>query len=97
MKMEAIKDTVHNVIKGLMTAKGQSCGDDPHAWLKKTLTTKELRHIKCNYFKKGILGLSVDSSGWLYNLNLQKEELLTRLKKHSSAIKEIRFRIGELK
>jgi hypothetical protein len=95
--MEVIKDTVHNVIKGLMAARGRSCADDPRAWLKKTLTTKELRHIQCNYFKKGILSLSVDSSGWLYNLNLQKEELLARIKKHSSAVKEIRFHIGEVK
>jgi hypothetical protein len=95
--MEAIKETVHNVIQGLMMAKAGSAAHDPQAWLKKTLTAKELRHIKCNYFKKGILSLNVDSSGWLYALNLRKAELIAGLKKQSSAIKEIRLRMGELK
>jgi len=95
--METIKDIVRDVIQDLTSEKRQNRADDPQAILKKILTARELRHIKLNYFKKGILGLSVDSSSWLYNLNLQKEELLARLQRNSGAIKEIRFRIGEIK
>ena len=94
--MEAIKDTVINVIEGLM-AKKTKISDSPQTLLKRTLTKKESQHIKFNYFKKGILGLYVDSSSWLYILTLQKEELLAKLNKKSSAIKDIRFRIGEIK
>ena len=95
--METIKDIVRDVIQDLTSEKRQNRADDPQAILKKILTTRELRHIRFNYFKKGVLGLSVDSSSWLYNLNLQKEELLARLQRNSGAIKEIRFRIGEIK
>ena len=65
-------------------------------WLKKALTKKELGHIKVKYFHKGTLGLSVDSSAWLYILSLKKEELLLSLKKESKEIKNISLRIGEI-
>lgn len=69
---------------------------DPETWLKKALTKKELRHIKVKYFNKGILGLSVDSSAWLYVLSLKKEELILKLKKENPALKNIVLRIGEV-
>jgi len=94
--MEAIKDTVLNVMQRLKTKKTGICDDDPRALLKKVLTKKELAHIKFNYFRKGILGLYVDSSSWLYSFSLKKEGLLLGLNKKSSAIKDIRFRIGEI-
>lgn len=77
-------------------AKKARVGDDPQALLKRALSKKELKHIKFSYFKKGILGVNVDSSAWLYSLTLQKEDLLARLNKGSSTIKDIRFRIGEI-
>lgn len=95
-KVEAIKDTVFSVMQGLAEKKTGSADDDPALWLKKVLTKKELGHIKFNYFKKGVLNLNVDSSSWLYNFNLQKEQLLDKLSKHSKGIKDIRFRIGEV-
>ena len=70
--------------------------DNPEQWLKKALTKKELRHIKVKYFSKGILGLSVDSSAWLYILSLRKEELLNKLKQDSPGLKNINLRIGEI-
>jgi len=80
-----------------MEKKSGISADEPQEWLKKVLTKKELGHIKFNYFRKGLLSLNVDSSSWLYSLNLQKESLLEKLKKCSSEIKEIRLRIGEVK
>jgi len=64
--------------------------------LKKLLTKRELQHIKFNYFRKGILGISVDSSGWLYHLSLKKEGLLISLQKNLTDLKEIHFRLGEV-
>ena len=95
--MEAIKDTVLNVMERLAAKKTGSAADEPETWLKKVLTKKELGHIKFNYFKKGVLNLNVDSSSWLYNFNLQKEELLDKLNKHLKGIKDIRFRIGDVR
>ena len=91
--MEAIKDTVINVIEDLRA----KISNNPQALLKRVLTKKESQHIKLNYFKKGILSLHVDSSSWLYILTLQKEELLARINKKSNTVKDIRFRIGEIK
>jgi len=95
--MEVIKDTVMSVMERMASKKTGAADDDPALWLKKALTKKELGHIKFNYFKKGVLNLNVDSSSWLYNFNLHKEELLDKLRKLSKGIKDIRFRIGEVK
>jgi hypothetical protein len=95
--MERLRETLWGLIKELedKNLKGQS--HNPQEWLKNILTKKELRHIRVNYFKKGVLGLAVDSSSLLYSLNLRKEELLALLQKESKGIEDIRFRIGELK
>lgn len=95
--MQAIKDVIINVIQDLETKKTTTCGTDPQILLRKVLTKKEREHIKFKYFKKGILGLSVDSSAWLYKINLQKEELLEKLSKKINTLKEIRLRIGAIK
>lgn len=95
--MKAIKDTVINVMQGLEGKLTGACDDAPQALLNKVLTKKELGHIKFNYFRKGTLNLLVDSSSWLYNLTLKKEDLLLKLNKKSCVIKDIRFRIGEIR
>lgn len=95
--MEAIKDTIKDLMRNWETRKKLPAGYQPEALLRKVLTKKELGHIKFNYFKKGILNVYVDSSSWLYNLTLQKEALLARLSVKAPAIKDIRFRLGEIK
>lgn len=91
-----MKNTIDEVMRSLESKKNDSSGADPQDWLKKALTKKELGHIKVKYFNRGILGLSVDSSVWLYLLSLKKEELLKKLKKESPGLKNINLRIGEL-
>jgi hypothetical protein len=71
--MEAIKDTVQKVIQQLQRKKTETGPEEPQGWLKKALTKRELQHIKFNYFRKGILGISVDSSGWLYSLAYKRK------------------------
>jgi hypothetical protein len=92
--MEQIKDTVYSVIGSLAEKKPLGADDDPEVWLKKVLTKKELGHIKFNYFKKGVLGVSVDSSSFLYSLTLRKTQILEGLTRCSNKIKDVRFRIG---
>ena len=91
-----MKNTVDEVMRGLAAKKTDSSVGGPQEWLKKALTKKELGHIKVKYFSKGVIGLSVDSSAWLYILSLKKEELLNRLKKESPGLKNINLRIGEI-
>jgi len=95
--MESIKDIVISVVQDLSTRKSGKGNEAPEAWLKKALTKKDFRHIKFHYFRKGILGMHVDSSSRLYSLSLQKEALLNRLKAESSSVQDIRFRLGEIK
>lgn len=92
--MEAIKDTVQNVMGVLKAKKEKGPGVDPQALLKKNLTKQEMRHIKFHYFKNGILSLKADSSSWLYHLNLRKETLARGLKKELANLKDIRLRLG---
>lgn len=94
--MELIKDTVKNIIASLGKTKKDDLQSNPQVSLKKILTKKELSHIKFNYFRKGIFGIKVDSSTWLYYLNLHKEELLSRLSRVYPEIKEIHFSLGEI-
>ena len=94
--MEAIRDTVNIVIQALKAGRAASSEVKIEGLLKKVLTKKELKHIKLNYFKKGVLGIQVDSSSWLYQLSLGKEKLLNGLRKDLRELKDIRFSIGEI-
>lgn len=92
--MDAIKSTILSVMESLAAKKTQEPAENSEQVLKKVLTKKQLAHIKFNYFRKGILGISVDSSSWLYSLSLQKEKILSELKKEIKSLKDIRFNIG---
>jgi len=94
--MEQIKETLKIVMREMSGAKKLISPDTCEESLKKTLTKKELEHIRINYFKKGVLGLYVDSSSWLYALNLKKEEILINLKRENSAIQKIVLRLGDI-
>jgi hypothetical protein len=94
--LERIKDTLQNVFKELVAKKDSPGGNAPEDWLKKALTKRELEHIKFNYFRKGILGVKVDSSSWVYKFTLDKTKILAKLQKCSAEVKDIHFRIGEV-
>jgi len=72
--------------------------ETPQALIQRVFSKKELEHVRVGYFKKGILCINVDSSVWLYNLNLQKDGLLNKLRAQSQdVIKDIRFSLGDVK
>ena len=94
--MEPLKNTLAALMQSLARKKAGCLGAGPEQWLKKALTKKELQHIKVKYFSKGVLGLSVESSAWLYILSLKKEELLKTLQTEAPLVKNINFSIGEI-
>jgi len=94
--MELLKNTLNDLMRQLGTKKTVFQEAGPQQWLKKALTKRELGHIRVKYFNAGILGLTVDSSAWLYILSLKKDELLQELKKENPELKNINFRIGEI-
>ena len=95
--MDSIKDTIALVLKDLETRKERTAAVDPAQYFSKVFTKKELQHVRLAYFRKGIAAITVDSSTWLYHLNLRKQELLRKLAGLSSEVKDIRFVIGEIK
>jgi len=93
--METIRDTITQVMRRLKTKSKKTPDDAVRALLRHSLTKKEKKHAGFGYFNKGTLLLNVDSSAWLYQLSLRKEQLLNKLRRKSNAIKNVVFRIGE--
>jgi len=92
--METIKDTLRHVISVLEAKKNNLPGGNPQEWMERAFNKKELRHIKFHYFRQGVLGMSVDSSAWLYHFNLKKEDLMAQFNKKDAVVKNIRFCLG---
>jgi predicted nucleic acid-binding Zn ribbon protein len=67
------------------------------AWYKAT-APEALFHTKPVAIKKNILTIEVDSSTWLYMLNLKKKNILNgmRVALGETKIEDIRFRMGEM-
>ena len=95
--MDTIKDTITNVIRSLEPGRGSQNKTNPYEWMQEVFSKKELKHIEFDYFHKGVLGLLVDSSAWLYHLDLKKEALLLQLNRKDALVKNIRFRLGGVK
>jgi len=93
--MEALKETITNIIQELSTKKIGS-RPSPEEWLKKILTRRELGHIKFHYFRKGTLGVLVDSAVWKHSFSLKKEKMLAGLQKIEPSVKEIRLSLGDV-
>lgn len=93
--MEPIKEIIQNVFRNLEAGDQKNSSDDIGAILKKILAKKAVKHVKLYTFRKGILSIKVDSSTWLYYLNLQKRDLLVKLREQISALKDIHFSLGE--
>lgn len=92
--MEAIRDTIKNVMQEWKGRKGSP--HNPEALLKKVFTVREMKHIRFHYLRKGTLGIKVESSSWLYHLSLKKQDLLEKMRLRSPEIKDLRFSIGEV-
>lgn len=94
---QAIKDILSTVLEGVKGKEPQQPGVGLLREWRRVLRSKIARHSKPIARKGGCLIVNVDSSSYLYELNLQKEEILNRLKKRlgEEKIDEIQFRIGE--
>ena len=95
--MEQLRGAIESVIRQLSERKPKYSDARPEEWLKKSLTRKELGHIKFHYFRSGILGVKVDSSVWKYNFALQQEALLQKIHKYAPQVRALRFSVGEVK
>lgn len=93
--MESIKEVLQNVFLNLEAGDKKISSDDIGGILKKIIAKKAVKHVKLYNFRKGILSIKVDSSTWLYYLNLQKRDLLAKLREKSETVKDIHFSLGD--
>lgn len=93
--MESIKETLQGVFRNLEGRNKENLSDDIGGILKKILAKKAIQHVKLYNLRKGILSIKVDSSTWLYYLNLQKGDLLAKLRAESVIVKDIHFSLGD--
>jgi hypothetical protein len=94
--MEPIKNSVLSLLSDLKTKRKNPIFSNTDGLLKDAFAKKELGHIKFGSVKNGVLYITVDSSVWIYYLNMQKKRILTRLAARSAGIADIRFKIGEV-
>jgi len=91
--MDQIKDVVKKVLRRCAQQKEECGAGDIEEEIKKILTKDEQKHIKFNYFRKGILGLGADCSSWLYHASLQRERWLAQLREKREGLEDIRLRL----
>jgi predicted nucleic acid-binding Zn ribbon protein len=79
--------------------KKEKIGRIKEAW-KEALDKKALAHTQPAAYKAKRLVVNIDASAWMYELNLQKQEIKKKLNeklgKDGININEIIFRIGEI-
>ena len=93
--MELIRETIAGVLKNLGEKHSACPTEDLGQALKKCLTARELRHIRCSYLLRDTAHIALDSSGWMYQFSLTKEALLVKLRKAIPQVHKVHFYIGE--
>ena len=95
----SIKEVLKDVLKGMSGEKKQKIDRIKEAWLG-ALEPTASAHAQPVAFKAKRLVVSIDSSAWMYELNLKKpqihRQLNEKLKKDDIFIKEMVFMIGEV-
>ena len=93
--MDNIKDVVNRVIAQM--AKHESTGDDTlERLLGNLLSDLEKKHTKLIGLKNGQVSFYVDSSAWLFQMNIRKNKILEKLQEDKPEIKNISFKIGKV-
>jgi len=92
---EDIKNIINNVIKKI-EKKGPGKKEKIYKLWGDVAGEMAMAHSRPIGIKKGILTIEIDSSTWLYELNIRKNELLLGLKKEIEGLKDIRFKMGDI-
>ena len=91
--MEQIKEIVQDVIGDMVQNKKDRYESILKVW-SDVLGKKARNHTKIINVSKGKLLVNVDSSVWLFQLNLKRSQLLKKLKEAKVELEDISFRIG---
>lgn len=92
-----LEGVLKNIINGI-TKKGALEEDVKAAW-EGAVGEAAAKHSKVRSLKGGRLVVNIDDSSWLYELTLQKKEIIRKLGKSlkNSRIKDVTLRIGDIK
>jgi predicted nucleic acid-binding Zn ribbon protein len=93
-----LEGVLKNIISGL-GGKGRMTEEEMAAAWRKAAGRKAAARTKVVSFRKSVLTVNADDSSWLYELTMKKREILKKLggKLAGKKLKDIRFRIGEVK
>lgn len=97
-KPVAIEDLLKKTLKDLRSKKKLTQEEVAAMW-EEAVGRAASRHTRPVSFRGARLAVNVDDSGWLYELTIKKKEILAKLggKFQPKKLKDIRFRIGEVK
>lgn len=93
--MDNIKDIVKQVVGGLAQGTLQHQSKIQNLW-NNILSPEELKHTRLVSFKDGRLVVFVDSSVFLYQLNLKRGQILLRLKNECEEVKNLYLKVGKV-
>ncbi len=96
-KPEQIRGVLGKVIKKIEGREPDKKERITDAWYK-TVRNKAGKHTRPASIKKKTLVVEVDSSTWLYELNLRKTEIINNIQKElkDTEIENIRFKMGDI-
>ena len=94
--MEEIKSVLKSVLKDLMKqGKGRDIDGARAAW-KRIVGEAAAAHSQIVYLTKDKIRVNVNSSAWLYQLNLKKSEIGKEVYK-ALKIRDVKLRLGDIK
>ena len=94
--MNTIKDIIPQVIEQLSLRQPDHQMKIQRIW-QNIIDERMAAHSALDHFTQGILTVSVDSSSWLFQMNLNKRKILERLQEEMPDVKNIQFKIGKVK
>lgn len=94
--MDEIKDIIQNVIQGLSGKKESEQQKLSSLW-DRIASGKNRQHTSISGYRDHVLTINVDSSAWLYQMNIMKGQLLAEIRKEDPDVEKISFRIGKVK
>ncbi len=93
-----LEEVLKNIISGV-SGKAVATQEDVRAAWENAVGKKAARHSRPRSLASSRLIVNIDDSSWLYELTVRRKEILKKLGEalKSSRIKDITFRIGDLK
>ncbi len=92
--MEKLGEALKQVLDDLARKRKQDGTSSVQERFSALLTAREREHAAAAYFRKGVLGVTVDSSSWMYYFITRKKDLLAGMSAHLAGLNDIKFTVG---